>query len=94
MSIPAGWQLSVVLDWKSSGRLNPDGREIFSFHPFVYLGDLEAVSTCCWQTVSTSEVFSLLSPVLHLFCCTVKQLIIKYLKAVQVQNQYYTDIYT
>jgi len=26
--------------------------EYFSFRPFVCLGDLEVVSTCCWQTVS------------------------------------------
>ena len=30
----------------------------------------------CWQTISTSEAFTSLSLVLHLFCCTVKQLII------------------
>jgi len=51
---------------------NPGGGGIFFFRPFVYLGDVEAVSTCCWQTVSTLEVFSSSSP----FCCTVKQFII------------------
>jgi len=55
---------------------NPGGGWIFFLFPFVYLGDLKAVSTCCWQTISASEVFSSSSPVLHLFCCTVKQLII------------------
>jgi len=49
---------------------NPGGGGIFSFHPFVYLGDLETVSTRCWpwQTISIQK--SLSSPVLHLFCCT------------------------